>query len=155
MLFINRDNRFELNLVRYEFPTHNNNETDANWLLVSISVDHPKGSWSSTDPSLLTWEVERLVDWLRSVANETAEGDKLSFLEPNLRFEIVDGSPKKIRAYFEWESRPNWAPSDGAGMDDLWVEFELKFSDLLAAADSLEHDLQKFQRREFLHHKAR
>jgi len=96
-----------------------------------------------------------LVEWLRRVANETAEEDEISFLEPNLRFEIVDGLPKKIRAYFELESRPSWAQSDGAGMDDLWVEFELKSNELFAAADSLENDLQKFPRRELLHRNAR
>ncbi|MDI1241386.1 MAG: hypothetical protein PSX80_05645, partial [bacterium] len=55
--------------------------------------------------------------------------------------------PKQIRIYFELESRPVWAPSHGADIDDVWVEFEMKPNDMIAAATSLENDLKKFPRR--------
>ena len=67
--------------------------------------------------------------------------------EPILRVELLNETEWKLRVYFELECRPNWAPADGAGMDDLWVEFKPQPRDLLAAAASLMEDLDKFRQR--------
>ena len=42
---------------------------------------------------------------------------------PNLSFELVrvDRARAELRAYFELESRPPWAPSDWAGLRDVWL----------------------------------
>ena len=67
-----------------------------------------------------------------------------SFLEPNLRFELTESEPKMLRVYFELESRPPWAHTDGAGMDDLFAELAVSPHDLRDAASSLREDLKRF-----------
>ena len=144
MIFIDHNNSFEMNLVGYQFKGRNNDEFDDNWLNIEVKVSQPNGSWSSTDPSLLTWEVARLIEWLESNGQESTEID---FIEPNIRFEFIPGNRTTLRIYFELESRPNWAPSDVAGMDDLWADFEVTPRDLKAAADSLRRNLENFPER--------
>jgi hypothetical protein len=67
-----------------------------------------------------------------------------SFLEPNLRFELTPSEPHRLRGYFELESRPPWAPGDGAGMEDSWEEFEINPEDLKKSVNSLREDLTRF-----------
>ena len=61
--------KLELNIVGYEFPGLENVPYDSDWLYITIRVEHPCGSWTSTDLSLLTDEVERLTEWLEAVAD--------------------------------------------------------------------------------------
>lgn len=147
MILVNELNRFEMKFVGYQFPGDNFDVYDNNWLLVSISVDHPSGSWKTTDACLLTWEAAGLAEWFRDIADGQEVESEESFMEPNLRFEIDNDNNRKLRVYFELECRPDWAPSDGAGMDDLWVEFEINSRDISAAADAIEKDLIRYPQR--------
>jgi hypothetical protein len=143
----NKDNTgFELNILKYEFPEEESAQYDSNWLMIEISVNHPKGEWQSSDPSLLTYEAKAIADWLEKIAaNEIAE-KTLSFIEPNLSFELQDDK-KHFRIYFELESRPSWAASDAAGEKDLWLEIEIDGENLLEAAEDLRRQLNKFPQR--------
>jgi hypothetical protein len=143
MILINEANRFEMRLVGYQFPGSNSDEYDDNWLLVSISVSHPNGNWKSTDACLLTWEAARLANWMRKIADSPTPGQEEDFIEPELHFEVVAGSPHKLRVYFKYGFRPAWAPADGA----VWVEFDISSRDLRAAAGAIEKDLSKFPQR--------
>lgn len=127
---------FEMEVVGYQFP-NSKEQYDADWLNSRIAVRVPQGSWTSTDPSLLTWELASLIEWLESVAKGEPVDPEVSFTEPNLRFELHGTEPLLLRIYFELESRPGWAPADGAGMDDLWAEFPIDESELMAGAASL------------------
>ena len=137
--------RLELNIVGYEFPELENEPYDSDWLNITIRVEHPRGSWTSTDPSLLTDEVERLAEWLEAVADGQSVDVEASFLEPNLNFVLVDSDgAKKVRVYFELESRPSWAAASWAGLADLWVEFAVVPEVLRSAAASLRSQLKRF-----------
>ena len=57
---------FELNIQGYQFPGITNDYWDSNWLLIEINVSHPRGSWVKVDPSMNTFEVARLADWMDS-----------------------------------------------------------------------------------------
>src|SRR5579859_1745551 len=46
---------------------------DGYWLVIRVAATDGKRHWSATHASLLTWEVERLAQWLRAVADGTAE----------------------------------------------------------------------------------
>src|SRR5438128_6537496 len=135
---------FEMNVVGYQFPHLENAEYDSDWLNIKIRVQLAQGSWTATDPSLLTWELASLAEWLESIAEGKPVALEESFLEPNLRFELSEGETKRLRVYFELESRPAWAPYDGAGMDDLWAELIVKPEELRQAAASLRDDLNRF-----------
>jgi hypothetical protein len=135
---------FEMEVAGYQFPHLEQEQDDSDWLKIKISVRLREGSWTSTDPSLLTWELTSLAQWLESIAEGASVESEESFLEPNLRFEITQSEAKTLRVYFELESRPPWAPSDGAGMDDLFAEFAVNPDDLRDAASSLREDLKRF-----------
>lgn len=91
-------------------------------------------------------EVNWLADWLEAVAKGEEAAPDVSFLEPNLRFELRerDGDQAHLRVYFELECRPRWAPADGASMEDLWAEVEATPAELMQAADDLRKELKLY-----------
>jgi hypothetical protein len=141
---------FELEVAGYQVPGFAGDIFDANWLIVEGRVaPADERAWEFRDPALLTWEIERLSNWLDALASGAAVEDGEDFLEPNLRFEVVDRREDTItlRVYFELESRPPWFFADAAGMDDLWVDLRVDNDDLRAAAEGLRRDLARFPAR--------
>jgi hypothetical protein len=139
----------DIAVARYQFPDKWDNEYDANWLLIDTSASVAGREWSTRDACLLTWEVEWLASWLEDVARGTAGEAESSFLEPNLRFELCGERVGwyHVRCYFELENRPRWAPSDGAPMDDLWIDLNCTETDLLAAVADLRAQRARFPTR--------
>jgi hypothetical protein len=138
---------FELRVAGYQFPDSEHNDWDSNWLNVEIrAAPVDERPWRATDPSLLTWEVERLSNWLEALASGFPVEDGEDFVEPNLRFEVAhrDQDTITIRVYFELESRPPWFFADAAGMHDLWLDLRVDSTDLSAAAEDLRRDLARF-----------
>jgi hypothetical protein len=142
------DCALQLEVIGYQFPKLETEPYDSNWLNIRIEATHPGGKWKATDPSLLTYEAAELADWLDGVANGSIVApSELSFLEPNLRFELIEKPSPTVRVYFELESRPKWAPADGASMDDLWLDFPVDSDQLRAAASNLRAQLRPFPQR--------
>lgn len=139
---------FALQVVGYQFPELENDDYDSNWLNVRIDVSHPKGSWTATDPSLLTYEFRQLEDWLGAIAKNPANPSDIDFIEPNLKFQYrVDDDSRILRIFFELESRPKWAPSNGAGMEDLWIDIPFAQDDFDAAAAAIAEECRRFPQR--------
>ena len=151
MILRGRDlSAFELRVAGYQFPGFSGDEFDANWLIVEGRVAQVgERTWEFRDPSLLTWEVERLSNWLEALASSKAVDDGEDFIEPNLRFEVVESSEGTItlRVNFELESRPPWFFADAAGMNDLWIDLRVDNDDLRAAAEGLRRELARFPAR--------
>ncbi|MEU7963987.1 hypothetical protein AB0D09_11045 [Streptomyces sp. NPDC049097] len=85
MLLSDLATRVELGPLGYEFPVVRGDVHDDNWLVITGAVTTPEGSWSFTDPCLLTDEAREVAAWLRGVAAGTvsvsepaAEDDWLS-----------------------------------------------------------------------------
>ncbi|MGW3817387.1 WapI family immunity protein [Streptomyces sp. NPDC005046] len=109
----------ELRPLRYEFATVRGKRYDDNWLVVGGTVATPEGTWSFTDPSLLTHEARQVADWLRAVAAGTvtvtrpdAEGyfsPDTWFDEPVLAFSLADRSEvgAVIRLHLSWRRHPH------------------------------------------------
>src|SRR5438270_404583 len=57
----------ELRIAGYQFPHEQFDPWDSNWLLVSIRVVAPQGTWEVVDPSLTTWEAHQVVHWLAAL----------------------------------------------------------------------------------------
>ena len=148
MILRSRDlSAFELRVAGYQFPDIESDEFDANWLVIEGRVaPADERAWEFRDPALLTWEVERLSNWLEALASGQPVEESEDFLEPNLRFEVVgrSGDVITIRVYFELESRPPWFFAREAGMNDLWVDLFVDSDDLRAAASSVRSDLAKY-----------
>jgi hypothetical protein len=139
-----RDTRFELRVVGYQFPGNATAEYDSNWLVIEGAVRHPRGDWRFRDPSLLTYEVARLADWLEAVASGTEPRPWCGFIEPNLSFDVAgEGVARVLRVSFGCESLPPWA----ARGEEVAVEFPVAGLDLGAAAASLRGQLGEFPQR--------
>jgi hypothetical protein len=140
---------FELEIVGYQFPHMVIEEYDSNWLVIRINVSHPKGDWTSTDPSLLTYEVAELAEWLEAIHNGKSVRKELGFIEPNLEFRLVttDSGDKVPRVCFRLESRPPWAKPTAFDKCDACVEFTLTEIDLAAASRQLRERLRQFPQR--------
>lgn len=84
MILRGRDlSEFELRVAGYQFPELEHDDWDSNWLIVEIrSAPADQRPWKSVDPSLLTWEVERLSNWLEALASGEAVEDGEYFVEP-------------------------------------------------------------------------
>lgn len=150
MLFVGRNGtRFELTVVGYQYPELADDGLDSNWLEIQIDVESHRGSWSCIDPTLLTDEIESLASWLEAIAAAQPHEPEVSFLEPNLCFELRDesGETLTLRVWFELESRPIWAPANGANARDLWVDLEVPRRTARRSASELRHHLQEFPSR--------
>lgn len=144
----NEESVFELRIKGYEFPEIHNHMYDSNWLIVEISVSHPKGEWTSHDPCLLTWELEKLINWFDAVAQNETTQVVIKFIEPHLEFHVVnDDGTRILRIYFEAGFRPAWAALDNGIMHDVWLDFPLSEVNLESSIRSLRKQLSKYPQR--------
>ncbi len=100
-----------MSVVGYQFPALEHEEYDSNWLIIRIDVRHPLGSWSSTDPSLLTYEVAALADWLEGISAGSRPKPDQWFTEPCLEFHLKSdhNGLEFLAVNFSHEFRPPWA----------------------------------------------
>lgn len=149
MHLASQETSFQLTIVDYQFPELADADYDSNWLNIRIDATIPSGSWTATDPSLLTYEVAQLADWLEMIANDTPTAKVQDFIEPNLSFEIVQNSfnNQVLRVYFELEMRPFWAETNTTGAKPIWAEFALLDLNLTEAARELRAQLQHYPQR--------
>ena len=132
-----------LSIQGYQFPENNSCYYDSNWLIIVGKVKIGGKVWSFQDPCLLNFEALRLANWLDRIAEESLNKDDYPiFIEPNLDFEIIEAN--KVRIYFNLESRPKWAPSDEAGEDDLFLEFQPNKKMARLASEALRLQLQSY-----------
>lgn len=114
----------ELRVTNYQFPETSDRDYDGNWLNIYLNVNSELGKWQTIDPSLLTWELEELINWFLTLSNNREpECRHLEFIEPNLSFELLNDttdSVKQIKLVFHLESRPQSAKED----DEYYVIFE-------------------------------
>lgn len=140
----------EIRVEGYEFPDINSSYDD-NWLSIFIDVQTKNHKWQSTFPSLLTWEIEGLVEWFETLAeNKKPKWYKLNyFTEPNLSFEILNDytdSLKKFRIIFDLEFRPPNSDDD----TNYFIEFWASNEELKKIAKNFETELKKYPQRKAL-----
>ncbi|MEV0373328.1 hypothetical protein AB0I10_26530 [Streptomyces sp. NPDC050636] len=160
MLLSDHADSVELHPLRYQFPAVQGDPYDDNWLVIGGTVTTPEGSWSFTDPCLLTDEARAVADWLRAVASGKvavnrpgAEGELSPdtwFVEPVLAFSLADHSEggAAIRVHLSLEAAPPWRQGDGGG--DIYqyvVEVRQDKAALLHAADQWDRALASFPTR--------
>ncbi|MER6692209.1 WapI family immunity protein [Streptomyces minutiscleroticus] len=139
----------DLRPVRYQFATAQGDPYDDNWLVIDGTVRTPEGSWSFTDPCLLTDEARQVAAWLRAVAagavavtESDAEGElspDLSFIEPLVAFSLADRSEDGtavMRVHLSLEAAPPWQQGDErADIHQYVVRVGMDKAALLHAAD--------------------
>ena len=55
---------FNLTIAGYQYPHLETELHSSNWLNIQIDIDGAQGRWRATAPCLLTYEAQRLADWL-------------------------------------------------------------------------------------------
>ena len=138
------ETELELRVLGYQFPEIAHDEYDSNWLLVEIKARTPAGSWSSTDPCMLTWEAHWLLNWLADLVSEGQNDHEMSFLESNLLFSLAGKHDHTfdLRICVSGELRP---PSDiSAGGDEVEIRLQTSVSDLRECVSSLSKELRLF-----------
>jgi len=140
---------FSLTIVGYQYPAMATARYDSNWLDIHVEVTTPQGTWSTTDPCLLTYEVRTLADWLDAIDAHKSVNPICSFIEPCLRFELhTDGHGQQLlRISFEQELRPPWAQANSTNQEDIWIEFPLTTTDIARAVQSLRAELERYPQR--------
>src|SRR5262245_19383081 len=134
----------QLQIVSYQFPGETTADYDSNWLIIEGTVQHPRGKWRFRDPSLLTYEVRQLVNWLDAVAAGTEAEPECSFIEPNLCFKVIGkNGARLLRVSFAIEARPPWAKLG----EEEYIDFPLSKVDLIEAVASLRRQLLEFPQR--------
>ncbi|MFI1106133.1 hypothetical protein [Streptomyces melanogenes] len=129
-------------------------------MVIGGTVTTPDGSWSLSDPCLLTDEAREVSAWLRAVAAGTVEVTRhdsdgwLSpdtwFVEPVLAFSLVDRSEDGavIRVHLSMEAAPPWQQGENrADIYQYFVEARVETGALLHAADQWDLDLASFPTR--------
>jgi hypothetical protein len=141
------DQSVELQITNYQFPHQSvSNDYDRNWLIIYIDVKSKLGNWRTSDASLLTWEVEELINWLSDISNNNeVKWNPLEFIEPNLSFEIEknEDSSKRLQIRFQLESRPKTASDD----IDYFVDCVLTNEEIKQIAQGLQIELEKYPQR--------
>ena len=133
----------EIRVNNYQFPETDDRDYDGNWLNIYLNVESELGNWQTVDPSLLTWEIQELIDWLVQLSkNEKPKWKEIVFIEPNLSFHLMnshDDLKKKIKIEFNLESRPRSAKED----DECFVEFIASNTELKNISNGFRSELSK------------
>jgi hypothetical protein len=140
---------FHLRIVGYQFPENEQDEWDSNWLRIHMAVVLPQGDWSLTEPFLLTYEVSRIADWFDAIADHAQAANELEFVEPNLRFEVMNLADKAtyLRVHFGLECLPPWVGKNEHGTGDVFADFRVSNINLHETAESLRLQLSLYPRR--------
>lgn len=138
--------RFELSIVGWQHPRGAANEIDANRLSVRLALATDDGTWVEIVPCIVSWEAERLADWLDALASHRATDAEQRFLDPDLRFRIApaSGIARVLRIGIDLRGRR--PPGSAAPVGE--IAFALTDEEILAAARGLRTQLRRFQYRE-------
>lgn len=145
MLLSSATTRVELAILGYQFPAITDDDWDSNWLNIQIHAQDERGSWTATDPCLLTTDLTHLAEWFEATAGRQPR-QRIDFIEPNLAFEVaaIGDDDVTVRVWFELECRPPWAPSNIVDEDGYWIDITTPNQVLANAASSLREQLAEY-----------
>ncbi|MCZ8353617.1 MAG: hypothetical protein O9340_02705 [Cyclobacteriaceae bacterium] len=143
MIFIDEESQsIEIKIVSYQFPTNFTNVEDANWLNIFICVHSKIGNWQVVDPALTTWEFNELILWFETLSNnQKPTYSTLTFTEPNLSFELLNGYDeeiKQIRIRLNAECKPKRFKTP------VFFDFKFDANKLKTVTEELKKNLQSF-----------
>jgi hypothetical protein len=133
----------ELKIRGYEFPRETWDYYDANWLLIEIDATKDGRPWKRTDPTLTTFEMVELCEWLDAVANGSPV-EELGFTEPCYRFRLDRDIEQVLKIQLELEVRPPWMASNKAYENDCLLAIPVTRESITVMARSLREELQPF-----------
>jgi|GEM_PF-6503782 len=92
---------FQLKILGYQSPNVpiDSNRWDLNWLMIGISIQTPSSRLEFSDPALLTWEVQRLIEWMESIGRGVALESEFWSLEGVISFTFTLAQNQVDRVY--------------------------------------------------------
>jgi hypothetical protein len=141
MKLTGHNSTFELNILDYEC-TDSNSFMDRNWLLIGLKTQFQQQRTVCTAPLLSTWEIELLLNWLRSIAEQHELSPRLTFVEPALVFNntTAPGGDYQFRIRLSSDALPHWQ-TDNTAFD---LPVETSKQELIQAIGDLERQLKLF-----------
>ncbi|MDT3229720.1 WapI family immunity protein [Pseudomonas sp. rhizo25] len=139
-----KSNKFSLRVKAYEFPRARD-ELDANWLVVSIDVEHKGGeAWRACGPYLRTDELLRLLEWLRSLTTEGLPSS-IAFTEGELAFSYSDDM--QLAVILDFNFHPKGAAYDYSSDREFSLCFKVDNKILVNLIRSVEKVIREFPER--------
>ena len=135
---------FQVRVIGYH-SAPSGDDRESNLLRVYSRASFDGHAWTVIHPSLHTWEILELADWLETLAVSVPPRPEIKFLVPNISLEAQLWSEEsvRLRVYFEREHRPIWLESSGAG-SEVFIELECTPEELKEWAGDLRQQLEKF-----------
>ena len=105
IIFEEGTKRLVFSITGYQFPLETvTNEYDANWLMVQVDYSDASVENTYIEPCILSFELESLVNDIRSIIQGKETGMITDFLEPNLKLLITKvGELYAIQVRFVYE----------------------------------------------------
>lgn len=132
---------FALTILGYQFPYLTDTPYDSNWLQVQARAHMAGFTWVASDPCLLTYELQELINWLQALADGQQVDDSIGFTEPELSFQH---SATALHVFLSYNLCPDSAPVEGNSAE---LVFPLAEIDLHAAVASLQAQLDSYPQR--------
>jgi len=140
--------KIELNIINYQYPDYIDelyDQFDSNWLIVNIKVLSNFGDWEATDPALLTFDFEKMIEWFDNLSkNIEPKNTELIFTEPSFLLFLensYEDDIKKIKIELDLELRiKGFSP-------ECYVEIHADNEELEKISMDLRNELSKFPAR--------
>lgn len=111
-MFSTTSSAFHLEIIDYEFSSHERTREDKNLLLTSLQLIDNRRRWETIAPFVYTWEVQYLVSWLKDIMADREVPDRLSFTEPCISIQLSEVSQDSHTFCFQflllYEATPPW-----------------------------------------------
>jgi len=136
---------FRLEVVGYQLLKPVGDDWDDNWLILKMAVTAPERRWNGQGSYLTTFELNNLVDRLKTWA-DAPKADKVSFTAESLAFTRGAGGGDLVdfRVGFDLDCHPE-AP--GKAGNPLWVKFQVTPAELREFAAALEKEAAPYPER--------
>jgi len=142
MVFKGIDNQYvALSIKGYQETNPINCKFQDNWLKILFDINSNLGKLEFLDSYLLTFEVQKLIDWFKALSgNEKPLTTLCEFLEPNLKIELRNNWEEDVK-----EFRINLSKNDK--VSTTYVDFRANNTELFYLANELRLELNLYPTR--------
>lgn len=138
---------FTLEIAGYRSPEIADRFWEANWLIVRCRIEHPRGGWSFSEPSLATFELQQLARWFDGTAQGSPDPKAGYFTESHLTFLYAPPPVSAIEVRFAFEAAPPWLVDRNLRLDGAVLSFPLAINDPRDGAQYLREQLARLPQR--------
>ncbi len=136
----------DISPIGYEATlTEIDNDWDANWLMMMIHVEANDLAWSSSGPSLLTWELLKLAEWVDDLSQKAEEGRSFSTLEGDIGLTGEKaGNSVKLAIRLDRRFLPLPLPDGSVAQEPMTLKCVPSLREMHAFAEQIRSDLARF-----------